>query len=248
MNSKKMWGKLTELIFPSSIYCICCGNIIDESRPYSLCNDCMEHFRWANERTCIKCGKLLSENNMKELCYNCQENIHYFDKGFTCAQYGIYEKKVIFNLKYKKKTYLSKIIAEIMHDRMLIEEIKYDVVIPVPIHRKRLKKRGFNQAELIAKYFAKLQNIPLNNKCLVRAKQTDASKKLNPEERRLNLVEAFNISKYGVGDVEGRNVLVIDDIYTTGATADAISQILKNVGVNKVYFLSFVAGGDLRKY
>ncbi|NLY82151.1 MAG: ComF family protein [Clostridiales bacterium] len=247
MEPKRMWEKLTESIFPSSIYCICCGNIIDESRPYALCNDCMEHFRWANEKTCIKCGKLLSENNMRDICHNCQENIHYFDRGFTCAQYGIYEKRVIFNLKYKKKTYLSKIIAEIMHDRMLLEEIKYDIVIPVPIHRKRLKKRGFNQAELIAKYFAKLQNKPFNNKCLVRVKQTDLSKKLNPEERRLNLVEAFKTSKYDEGDIEGRNVLVIDDIYTTGATADAISQILKNVGVKKVYFLSFVAGGDLIK-
>jgi ComF family protein len=245
MKLKGIWEKLTELIFPHSIYCICCGNIIDESRPYALCNDCMEHFRWANEKTCCKCGKLLSENNRKELCYNCQENIHYFDRGFTCAQYGIYEKKVIFNLKYKRKTYLSKIIAEIMYDRMLLEQIKYDIVIPVPIHWKRLKKRGFNQTELIAKYFVKLQNATLNSKCLVRTKQTDASKKLNPEERKLNLIDAFNINKYCIGYIEGKNVLVIDDIYTTGATADAISKILKNAGVNKVYFLTFVAGGDL---
>ncbi|MBK5253620.1 MAG: ComF family protein [Peptostreptococcaceae bacterium] len=245
MRLKRLWEKLTELIFPHSIYCICCGNIIDESRPYALCNDCMEHFRWANERTCSKCGKLLSENNTKELCYNCQENKHYFDRGFTCAQYGVYEKKVIFNLKYKKKTYLSKIIAEIMYDRMLIEEIKYDIVIPVPIHSKRLKKRGFNQAELIARYFTRLEKTTLNSKYLIRTKQTDVSKKLNSEERKLNLINAFNINKYDKSDIKGKNVLVIDDIYTTGATADAISKILKNAGVNKIYFLSFVAGGDL---
>ena len=72
-------------IYPPALYCICCGKIIDETRPYRLCNDCMDSVKWADGRTCEVCGKPLGENNPGTVCYYCNSHTHRFTRGFTCA-------------------------------------------------------------------------------------------------------------------------------------------------------------------
>ena len=241
----RLINRLIDYIYPSSIYCISCGNIIDESRNYSLCNDCFRKFKWINERTCINCGKILSESNNGTLCYDCQYNKHEFDGGFACVQYGSVEKQLIFKLKYAKRTYIARVIAEIMYDRMLIEDIDYDIVIPVPIHRSKNRSRGFNQAELIAKYFCKNSNKIYYKNIANRISNTIPLKTMDPAERKLNLINAFNLTEKGKSLVNGKKILIIDDIYTTGATIDSLSEKLRAAGVNKIYFLVFAIGGDL---
>ncbi|MEG0661966.1 MAG: double zinc ribbon domain-containing protein, partial [Anaerovoracaceae bacterium] len=133
-----------EGIFPPSIYCIACGSVIDKTRHYALCDACIEKFHWVRESTCEKCGKRLNVEYQHTLCYDCRDLIHDFDQGYTCTQYGLYERVVMMDYKYSDKSYIGKILGDILADRMEGEPLNIDLVIPVPIHKSRGKSRGYN--------------------------------------------------------------------------------------------------------
>lgn len=243
-----------DLVYPDALYCICCGKIIDESRPYRLCNECMDGVKWATGRTCLRCGKPLSEIDHSDTCYSCRENDHVFDRGVTCAEYGTHERAIVFALKYNGRTDIAGTIAEIMDDRLSNASISedIDVVMHVPMFRRKKLERGFDQAELIAVELARRRGIPFRGDLIVRSRETKAMRGLAPAERRANLDGAFGYSdRYGPEDisdaVRGMNILVVDDIYTTGATADAIAGMLRRNGAKKVHFISFAAGADVVK-
>lgn len=221
-----------------------CGSVIDETRPYSLCDKCMDRFHWVTDHTCKKCGKILGDSYAHDLCTDCREISHVFDRGFTCVQYGLYEKNVIAEYKYRGKSYIGRNIADIMYDRMAGEDLTYDLITAVPIHSSRLKTRGFNQAALVAGLFAEMTGVPFRE-LLVRAKHTDAMKSLGVFERAENVRGAFRAADGISETIDGNDVLLIDDIYTTGATADSCAAALKKAGASKVYLLTFAAGGNL---
>jgi Predicted amidophosphoribosyltransferases len=235
---------MTDIIFPQRIYCICCGSVIDKTRTYGLCDKCIERMRWAVGRTCAKCGKILDDNWRHELCTDCRNVNHIFDRGFTCVQYGLYEKTVVTEYKYRLKSFIGREIAEIMFDRMEHEDLEYDIVTSVPVHSSRLKKRGFNQAALVAGLFAKKTGKPYAE-LLVREKHTEAMKMLGVYERMENVKDAFAAKPDAVSAAKGRDILLVDDIYTTGSTADSCAAALKKSGAKKVYVLTFAAGGNL---
>ena len=85
---KSVVSSVLDLIYPPALYCVCCGKIIDETRTYRLCNDCMENIKWIDGRTCAKCGRQLGAVNPGTVCFNCREHPHSFDRGFTCTEYG----------------------------------------------------------------------------------------------------------------------------------------------------------------
>lgn len=240
-------NRILDLIYPSSLYCMCCGRIIDNSMPYNLCGACLKNIRWATGRTCVKCGKILGENNPSDTCYNCREKVHYFDKGYTCTEYGMYEKTIIFSLKYSRKTYLANIIAEIMHDRLeVVSMTEYlDMIIPVPLHIHKEKKRGFNQAALIGRRLSELENIPYREDIVRRVQDTKAMKALAASDRMHNVKSAFELYVDAGSKIKDKRILIVDDIYTTGATMDAIAVLLKNSGATRVEIISFAAGADI---
>ncbi|MEE3361954.1 MAG: ComF family protein [Anaerovoracaceae bacterium] len=237
---------LEKIFFPGNIYCVCCGAVIDATRPYSLCDKCMERFRWADGRTCAKCGKPLGDAWKHDICADCREREHVFDKGFTCLQYGLYEKRLIAEYKYLRKKYIARVISEIMYDRMECEDISYDIVTAVPVHRSRLKTRGFDQAALCASMFAERAGTEYADS-LVRVKHTRAMKSLNAEERKINISGAFAAAAGAADRIKGKDVLLVDDIYTTGSTADVCAAVLKNEGARAVYVLTLASGGNMIK-
>lgn len=240
--AKNKIDNILDLIYPSTIYCINCGKIIDDTRTYKLCNDCMDNFKWIGERNCKKCGKPLSVYNNSDTCYNCKEYTHNFDKGYTCVEYGTLEKNMLFNLKFESKTYIADTIGEIMHDRM---HEPYDVVCPIPISKEKLHKRGFNQATLIAKSFAVRTGIHYEPNLIVRKVDTVAMKGLSPSERKINVSGAFVVPEYNLYKVKDAEILIVDDIYTTGATIDEAALTLKKNGAKSVDFISFASGADV---
>ena len=170
---------LARIIFPPDIYCICCGSIIDSTRTYSLCDSCIEKFQWIGTDVCRKCGKPLGKDDHRDLCFDCRTIMHYFDQGYTCCLYDLYARAVVMDLKYRDKSYLGRIVGDIMADRMEAEfgaansndgsdnymyrmqddmtdkepsilKEKYDLVIPVPVSPERMEERGYNQAAIIA--------------------------------------------------------------------------------------------------
>lgn len=259
--------ELTEAIFPSNIYCIVCGSLIDRSRTYSLCDECVRQLHWITGRTCSICGKALPDTysgrdiDGRPVCYDCKLQSHYFTRGWSCLTYGLHEREIMMDIKYNSKGYIARKMGDVMFDRMehLIEATRaeglqpFDIVLPVPVSHRRLVKRGYNQSELMARQFVKRWNDAdratcpkLEPRALVRTRETVMLRSLNPEERRLALHDAFGVVPALRHRITGRNVLLIDDIYTTGATADACSKVLLEAGASAVYLLTLCSGANRR--
>ena len=115
-------------------------------------------------------------------------------------------------------------------------------MVPVPLHRRKLKKRGYNQAELIARELANYWGIPVITNLVIRCKNTRPMKEVVGTDRQNNLKKAF---KLGTNDVKLNTIIIIDDIYTTGSTIDAVSKVCLEAGIKKVYFLTVSIGYGL---
>lgn len=244
--------EVDEAVFPSSIYCVCCGALIDRTRTYSLCDTCMDRFHWITGRTCEKCGKAMPETSRGRLCYDCMQQEHFFRKGFSCLTYGLYERQLMMDLKYAGKGYLARIFGDVMYDRMEWEELDPDLIVPVPVSEGRLQKRGYNQSLIMARRLAQRwrserEHAPaLWPGMLRRTRETRMLRSLNPTERRMALKGAFDVPPALKQRLEGRSALLVDDIYTTGATADACSLALLEGGASEVFLLALASGGNRR--
>lgn len=128
-------------------------------------------------------------------------------------------------------------MAEQFNDLIRMWEI--DVLIPVPLHRKRQRKRGYNQAEIIARELGKRLGIPVDMSAIIRERETTPQKELGQKNRRKNLKKAFRLTGKRL---IGKNILLIDDIYTTGSTIDAMAEVLMKTGCEKIYFLTISIG------
>ncbi|MDO4546145.1 MAG: ComF family protein [Bacillota bacterium] len=243
---RKLTDIFEEALFPSGLYCICCGSLIDESRTYALCDKCIKQFHWITGRTCDKCGKALPDTYRGELCYDCMAGQHIFKKGYSCLTYGLHERELLMGYKYSGKGYLAKKLGEMLYDRISCEDLDVDIIVPVPIHKKRERQRGYNQAELMAKRLADLWGVPVADRGFLRTRQTPLLRSLGPEDRQSYLEGAFAVTAAGQRAIGGKRVLVVDDIYTTGATADAFSKELLKAGAGEVYLLTLASGGNRR--
>ncbi|HHU17932.1 MAG TPA: ComF family protein [Clostridiales bacterium] len=231
-----------DLIYPSNIYCISCGNIINDSRPYSLCDMCVRSLKWANARNCQCCGKILQDSYAPNLCSDCLEEEHIFNKGYTCVEYTAAERDIIHNFKYKDKAYLGRKLAEILYDRIKVEELETDIVVPVPMHIKKQRKRGYNQAAVMASSLAKFMGVPYEGKALVRTIETKPMSSLGAHERKNNVQYAFDVRENKKNNITGKRVLLVDDVYTTGSTADSCASVLLATGAKEVFIITFASG------
>lgn len=216
---------MLEWIFPSSLYCICCGNIIDESRHYSLCNHCFERIKWE-----MKSAKVLDGM-----------------KCISATEYGIYERRIIFRLKYNRKRYIARIVGNILFDRLIGDAAfndgvvePFDLIVPVPMNERKRRKRGFNQSFLIGKYLGKRLKVSCVE-ALVRNRDTLPMRGLGPIERIENVENVFSLKESYRDYIDGKRVLLIDDFHTTGATANECRKVLELSGAKDIVFLAFAA-------
>ena len=259
--SKTSWLRdisqtVLDLVYPPGLYCISCGKITDDSRTYGLCNDCMSSMNWIGARHCSKCGRPLAETDPGSLCFGCAQREvsgreFCFDKGHACAGYGAVEQAAIFALKYGGRPDIGEKLGEVLYDRMAAEygpdELAgmYSLVIPVPVHRDRKLRRGFNQAALMAESFSERAGLRCDAEALLRIKATAPMKGLGPEARTANIRGAFAVKNSRMPLIEGAGILLIDDIFTTGATIDECARVLKDAGAARVDFLAFAGGADI---
>ena len=147
----------------------------------------------------------------------------------------------IYQFKYHNQRAFAKEYAKVLVGQFEKEIRRWnpDVLIPVPLHKKRKKKRGYNQAELLAAEIGRLMNLPVETNLVVRTKNTKPQKNQGHRGRKQNLKQAFGL-KYRFR--KGCTIVVVDDIYTTGNTIDAVSFLLKKAGAEKVYFLTISIG------
>lgn len=207
-----------------------------------ICGTCYKKLKFITEPSCKKCGKQLEDWD-EEYCSDCRLKTHYYKKGIGLLENTGVGKTSVYAIKYKnKREYVDFYTDEIV--KRYREEIEYwnaDLMIPVPLHRKKKLKRGYNQAEIIAKSLGKKLNIPVKCK-LKRIKNTAPLKALKREERKNSLTDAFLADDSWV---RGKRIILIDDIYTTGSTIDACSQELKEKGAKETFFVALAVGDGM---
>ena len=147
-------------------------------------------------------------------------------------------REKIIQYKFQDKSYIYNTFAKIIlkNEKVCGLLKKYDIIIPVPIHRKRKLQRGYNQTQLIAKEIAKNIDIKLCDDVLVKSKNTIAQSKLNKNKRKQNIKNAFKV--LNLEKIQGKNILLFDDIFTTGSTVNECSKILKKAGAKTVGVLT----------
>lgn len=236
-QGEKLVEELLYLVYPRR--CPVCHQIV-EPKGEVICGGCRKRLQPILEPCCKKCGKPV-EREEQEYCYDCAKWKHCFEEGRALYVYDKVMKKSIAYFKFQNRREYAKAYAEEIC-RCLGEKILQwgaDCFVPVPIYRKKRIERGFNQAEVLAEEVSKRVGIPVDKEILVRIRRTLPQKELNEEERRKNLINAFQIGKKGV---KYKKIILVDDIYTTGSTIDACTKVLKASGVQKVYFLSLCIG------
>lgn len=235
---------LLDFVYPRNIYCILCDEAIEKTDSYSLCTDCREEVKFITSRFCEKCGKPLEPMYLPQKCPDCIQNVHYFTKGFSCVEYDDKIKKLVYDLKYYKKRYLAYHMAEMMTARFVkLGWDKPDVIIPIPLHPRKERERGFNQSSLIAKYVGELIDVPVECKIILRTRETETQNKLNKEERKENLKNAFQMIENQ--KFTNKKILILDDIYTTGSTIDACAKELGKAKPKEIKFMTFATGRNL---
>lgn len=228
-----------DLIFPSDIYCISCNAPI-LNKPYSLCESCRQKIVWIEKHSCSKCGKALEPWYIQDKCRDCIHTPHYFTRGFSCVEYGEIERKIVIDFKYYGKAYYAKSIAEMMVDKLKKLDMKIDYIVPVPLHPLKEKERGFNQSLLLANHISRLMGVPLKSDVLKRVQYTLPQNKLLLKDRKKNLKGAFKVGQIRV--LINKNILLVDDVYTTGNTCDECSKALIGQGVENVYIITYAIG------
>ena len=183
-------------------------------------------------------GKVEEKKIEYSRCKFCESKNFYFDRAISCIEYCDKSKVLVLSLKYYGNTYMSRYIAQVMRDKLEFEQLSADYIIPVPLHKKRMRIRGFNQAEKIASYLSEYTNIPIID-CVKRNRNTKRLYALNKFQREKELKNAFEV-KEDSEEIIGKRIILVDDIFTTGTTVNEISKKLKIYGVDEIIVLTFL--------
>ncbi len=234
---RNMGTWLLTLIYPSD--CVMCKRLLRKNERY-VCGECRVKVEYIAGVTCMKCGKEVTDRE-QEYCQDCSKHIRTYIKGFPAMEYkepvsdGLWEFKYN-NMRSYGRYFASEIVKAKGKD---IKMVNPEVLIPIPVHKSKLIKRGYNQAELLADELGSMLNIPVEKDILKRTINTLPQKELDNQERENNLKKAFVC---GDKIVKYNKVMLVDDIYTTGATIEACAGALKNAGIKQIYYTSVCIG------
>ena len=248
LHVKSILSLTEKVLFPDT--CPFCEQV-SETIPCENCRKIMEELLIKSPR-CYKCGKPIRYKE-QEYCSDCKKQNHVYDRGIALWLHKSPLSDALYRMKYHNRRCYAPVIGERMAKGLhkWIEEVNPDVLLPVPLHRKRRRLRGYNQAELLACSIGNVLNLPVDTSILRRVKYTNPQKKLDPIRRQKNLQEAFAAGRVSkeLKDYRKRTsarmyhaVLIIDDIYTTGNTIDAVATELRKMGVERIYFMTASIG------
>ena len=228
-----------ELVYPRR--CPVCDRPVKPAGAL-ICPECEKLLRRVEEPVCRRCGKQLRSSFM-HFCSDCSSHPHIYERG--CAVFTYHSAAGgIFRLKYKGRQeyggYYGRCMAEKL-EKFAAGSARPDFLIPVPVSADRLEKRGYNQALILAREISRLTGIPVREDILRRVTDTLPMKNMAPAERQNNLKRAFQA--FG-NDVSLNSIMLIDDIYTTGATIDACAHALYERGADRVCFMTLAIGED----
>lgn len=228
----KILNFIISIIFPRT--CSSCGQTLSFSSKQNICNKCLDNIPKLEGLLCHKCSLPLPDGGAT--CSDCKNNKDIcFEVLKSPYTYSVQMRKLIKKLKYSRRTFLSQDLSAELAKFIIKENIdkNIDIVIPVPMHWFKKWKRGYNQAELLAKDVSQIINKPMYN-ALVRTKYTKPQFNLKKQERYENLENMFDLNRKYVDVIKGKRILLIDDIATTCSTANQCAKVLKTLKIKTV--------------
>ncbi len=234
--ANKVYDSLLTVIFPQA--CEICGRSVEKFCVGKCCEKCWSetHIFKGNETLCDKCGAFLhgEPQKTKIFCQKCSE--HFYDSARAA---GVYEKAIRASVLQLKSTpfapqKITNILVNAFHNSSFQDTTK---IISVPLSRQRFAERTFNQAEVLSAKFGKIIGIEVDNLSLARITQVEKRRAgMDKKARFASVKNAFDVMRPKL--IENQNILLIDDVFTTGATVSNCAKILKKKGASKVYILT----------
>ena len=232
-TARRLVEPVLTVVFPSA--CAACGRLLAQPTQGPLCGPCWGALPRHRTPSC-GCGLPLAPG--RPACARCRRNRQPFAAGASLGPYEGPLRVAIHELKYRGRRRVAARLAEAMLEddptRALVAGS--DVLVPVPLHPRRLRERGFNQSALLAREVGRRTGRPCGDGVLVRRKDTSPQAGLSAAARRRNVDAAFAVRRRGL--VAGHVVVLVDDVFTTGATAYACARALRDAGADEVRLLS----------
>jgi len=223
---KELKGAALDFLFPR--FCVGCGKEGD-----FICDSCQASLVRIEAPACPQCGKPQTDSMLCSNCINWKADIDAIRSPFRFE--GVI-RKAVHEFKYRNLRAIAGQLAHFLGDYLTENPIPYEVLVPVPLHDKRLKERGYNQSALLAKELSRITGFPVNETCLVRnVYNVPQAKTRNVEERKQNVIGIFSVVN---DDLLEKKVLLIDDVTTSGATLNACASPLKKTGAASVWGLT----------
>ncbi|MGN1227199.1 MAG: ComF family protein [Christensenellales bacterium] len=228
--------KFIEFFFPSDLSCYVCGCDLDKKTKTHICDKCKSTLPFINN-PCNRCGKQLMKDSY---CHDCASLKAYYDKAVSVFEYDDVVANCVYRMKAKDERYLVEFMGYYMYCAFKNSHLNADAIVCVPLHKKKLRKREYNQAyELLKVCNRKLQYEDLSE-FLVQKRETREQKKMGARARFTSSRDKYKLIN-GRKNFQGRKVLIIDDVFTTGATTNSIARLLKIAGAKSVYILTFAS-------
>ena len=226
---------LLDLVYPPR--CLGCDTLGEDY----LCDACLKEIERVPQPACRICGHTLTASD----CHNCAGRVRSFTSARGAADYDGVLREAIQDFKYNGKRMLARPLGDLMfaylEKRADFPWRKADCIIPVPIHPRRRRFRGYNQSELLARHLSERTGIPLVTGLLIRRRWTKPQVECSRDERRTNLLKAFRV--LNPVPICGKTVILVDDVSTTGSTIHEASIALRRAGVERIYVLCLAFGG-----
>ncbi|MCD7921477.1 MAG: ComF family protein [Clostridiales bacterium] len=235
MGEHLRMGDIWDYLYPPR--CPACDGI----SAYGICDRCRRDLVYIRDDFCMKCGKPLA-GEQDEYCADCGKKRHYFDQGRALFSYQGRIRPSLYRLKYANRREYAAVYGREMADSLggWVRQMRITKIVPIPLHPSRQRKRGYNQADLLAKVIGRCLDLPVDTQLLCRVRKTAPQKTLTSRQRKENLAGAFQTRS---AIRPGERILLVDDIYTTGNTADAAALCLKRSGTCRVYVMNTAIGG-----
>ena len=216
----EFWNRL---IFPDNLYCMCCQDCLPPGRKHGLCDKCLERIDWNTKNPF---GSVMNEFSLDDI--------------WPCCVYGYWPRRIVYGLKSDGNTYFAKSMARFMSERIETSGI----LVPIPLYKAKLARRGFNQSELLAKNISIASGLPYKD-LLIKTEATPEMKSKSGTERRALLRDCIKIKPAFIDSVCGQNIILVDDVVTTASTASAATDVLKGAGASAVYLLVFTSANNV---